>query len=209
LAQALCLLKWSWSDARALRPSQGSLCMSPIFNMIFGDNCCMNGIPEHRHEEPIPTRPVLGSSNEKAGFHKAAPEYDSFEGGVDRKSTSDRHAPRGQDRQPEEESEPIRSSGECFEDELVQGDTFVAKLFPNHDTKFGIGVKKVPKRGCLQVVICLDEGAVFQWNKDNPYRKLQKGDLIISVNGKTDMRQMIDEVMKVQDFTLEVERSSC
>ena len=47
-----------WPDARALRPSHVSLCMSPIFNMILGDNCCMNGTPEHQFQHVLCSDPA-------------------------------------------------------------------------------------------------------------------------------------------------------
>jgi len=74
---------------------------------------------------------------------------------------------------------------------------------PSDHGKIGITVKALPM-GTLIVSKVLAAGFIPSWNTTNPDKKVEPGDVIISVNGISGSDAMFAEMKKGQDFNVKI-----
>mmetsp|Transcript_84204 Transcript_84204/g.212315 ORF Transcript_84204/g.212315 Transcript_84204/m.212315 type:complete len:173 (-) Transcript_84204:243-761(-) len=89
-------------------------------------------------------------------------------------------------------------AGLKFQVTLFRGDPKTEKIGAD------INQRKADPAG-LKVKL-VKEGLLEQWNDDNPERQVQPGDVITSVNGKSDHRGMTEAMFKDPKLTLTVVR---
>mmetsp|Transcript_13804 Transcript_13804/g.37804 ORF Transcript_13804/g.37804 Transcript_13804/m.37804 type:complete len:148 (-) Transcript_13804:135-578(-) len=84
---------------------------------------------------------------------------------------------------------------------------FTASLDMSAGRPVGIGVVMASKANMLKVAIVQGNGAVSQWNADNPHMKIEVGDYITKVNNTTgNVHSMLRACTSGQSMMLSVKK---
>eukprot|EP00450_Noctiluca_scintillans_P002684 CAMPEP_0194490384 /NCGR_PEP_ID=MMETSP0253-20130528/9622_1 /TAXON_ID=2966 /ORGANISM="Noctiluca scintillans" /LENGTH=176 /DNA_ID=CAMNT_0039331003 /DNA_START=28 /DNA_END=558 /DNA_ORIENTATION=- len=83
---------------------------------------------------------------------------------------------------------------------------FNAELSLDDNKQIGIDIKVDPQQYVLKVGALKEVGSVVSWNRANPDKMIEVGDLIIMVNGETEMEKMLKQKSKDKKFVMAIKK---
>merc|ERR1712136_646446 len=84
---------------------------------------------------------------------------------------------------------------------------FHGELSLDDNKQIGIDIKVDPQQYVLKVGALKEVGSVVSWNRANPDKMIEVGDLIIMVNGETEMEKMLKQKSKDKKFVMAIKKA--
>jgi len=169
--------------------------------------CCTDEEMEQQTMVQVPTRKLfLDERNENAKSGK-----DGHQNDVD----ADNRVAwlsklENQERQKEKPAQRvdkiIKQVEEAPKRELTDTPDFNAELSLDDNKQIGIDIKVDPQQYVLKVGALKETGSVVSWNLENPDKRIEVGDLIIMVNGETEMEKMLKQKSKDKKFVMAIKK---